>query len=98
MVALLMRMGFTKIFDPAQKRGANALGELPLAQWQGRTDRRGDDYEYGYISMKLYAQPRVTAAHGVNMQPATNEEFFVEIKKAVEIRKSLGPDAEFVLG
>ena len=46
--------------------------------------------------MTLYAQPRVTAAHGVNLNPA-KDEFVAEIKKITEIRKRLGPDAKFIL-
>ncbi len=97
-LALLLRMGYTRIFDSRHKKGSNLLGEVPLTQWQGCEDKLGNDYEYGYTYAKLYAQPRVTAEHGLNMRPATNEEFWVTIKKAVEIRKSLGASAEFILG
>ncbi len=97
-LALLTRMGYTKIFDSECKKGLNLLGEVPLTRWQGRTDKLGNDYEYGYTTMKLHARPRVTAEHGVNMRPATNEEFVATIGRSLDIRKSLGPDAEFILG
>jgi len=96
-IAVATLMGYTKICDPKCKQGMNLLGEVPLASWQGWKDKNGDDYEYGFNGLTIFGRPKVTANHGVNMRPKTDE-FFAALKKAVEIRKSLGPDHQFLLG
>ncbi len=96
-IALALLMGYTKVIDPKCKQGPNLLGEVPLASWQGWKDKSGTDYEYGYTGSTLYGQPKVTAKHGVNMTPKDNTELFASMKKALEIRKALGPDDEFLL-
>ena len=90
-LALAKLMGYTSVTHRQH------LASVPLDRWHGCKDRNDDDYEYGYTGLTIYAQPKVTAKHGVNMVPRTNEEFFAELKKAVQIRKGLGPDREFLL-
>jgi hypothetical protein len=74
-----------------------SLWTIPLDRWQGCKDKNGDDYQYGYTGTTIEACPRVTAKHGINMTPATNEELFVVMRKAIETRKALGPDRTFIL-
>ena len=97
-IALLMSMGYTKIYDPKQQKGMNLIGEVPLAQWRGWKDKNGDDYEYGFDGTTIFGQPKVTAAHGINMEPKTTEEFVAVLKQVVKLRESLGPTHTFILG
>jgi hypothetical protein len=97
-MTLVTLMGYTKIYDPKQKKGRNLLGEVPLAQWPGWRDKNGADYEYGFTGTTIYGQPKVTAKHGLNMTPKTDEELFAALKKAIAIRKSLGPENTFIIG
>lgn len=52
----------------------------------------------GFDGITIFGQPKVTTAHGVNMEPKTNEEFVATMKKVVELRKILGPTHTFILG
>jgi len=97
-ITLVTLMGYTRIHDPKQQKGMNLIGVVPLAQWRGWKDKNGDDYEYGFDGTTIFGQPKVTAAHGVNMEPKTNEEFVATLKKVGELRKSLGPTHTFILG
>ena len=97
-ITLVMLMGYTKIYDPKQKKGMNLIGEVPLAQWQGWKDKNGEDYEYGFNGTTLYGKPKVTAKHGVNMTPKNNEELIAVLRQATQIEKSLGPVQTFILG
>ncbi len=86
-----------KLMGHATVMQAGHPASIPLERWAGCRDANGDEYEYGYDGLNLYAQPKVTAKHGVNMQPKTHEEFIAEISKAIKIRKALGPDRQFIL-
>jgi hypothetical protein len=97
-IALTTTMGYTTVYDPKCKKGLNMLGQAPLAQWQGWVDKLGNDYEYGFTGTTIYVQPKVTANHGLNLTPKDNQEFIATLKKAIEIRKSLGPEQELVIG
>jgi hypothetical protein len=97
-VALTTSVGYQHIYDPNYKTMRNMLGQVPLAQWQGRKDTLGNDCEYGFTGTTIYVQPRVTANHGVNMKPKDNQELMETFRKAIAIRKSLGPEQELVIG
>jgi hypothetical protein len=91
-VTLVKLLGHNTVME------AGHLATIPLDRWTGCRDKNGDDYIYGYDGgMNLYAQPNVSARHGLNMEPKTNEEFIALTKKAIEIRKALGPDRHFFL-
>jgi len=92
-IALAKLMGHTSLYD-ARYITAQAV---PLDRWQGCRDKNGDDYQYAYNLTTIEAWPKVTAKHGINMKPATKEEFLREMQKAIEIRKDLGPEQKFML-
>jgi hypothetical protein len=97
-VTLALLMGHTGVFDPKSAKGLNnPLGQVPLASWQGWQDKSGSDYEYGFTGTTLYGQPKVTAKHGVNLTPKDNAEWIANVNKALQIRKALGPEHEFLL-
>jgi hypothetical protein len=95
---LLLEMGYTQVYDPKCKSLRNMIGSVPLAQWLGWIDKLGSPYEYGFTGTTVYGQPKITEKHGVNFRPETNQQFLEEMKKAVAIRKSLGPEQDFILG
>lgn len=97
-VALTTLVGYQHVYDPKCKNMRNMTGLVPLAHWQGWKDTLGNDYEYGFTGTTIFVQPRVTANHGVNMRPKDNQELMETFRKAIAVRKSLGPEQELVIG
>jgi hypothetical protein len=71
---------------------------IPLERWKGLTGKNGAPYEYAFEGMKIIAQPVFPADHGLNLHPSTNAETIEMMKQVVELRNSIGPTEEFVLG
>ena len=93
-IVLTKIMGHTTLYDATNRPFPVPI---PLDHWQGCKDKNGDDYQYGYTGTTIEACPRVTSQHGINMTPATNEELLAEMRKAITIRKALGPERKFIL-
>ncbi|MGA8503615.1 MAG: hypothetical protein WB683_18835 [Candidatus Sulfotelmatobacter sp.] len=91
-VALLLLMKYKQIFDPkCVNPRTNPLGVVPLAQWKGWIDAKGDGYEYSYGGgPSLFGQPKITLKHG--------KDLIATLKKGAELSKSLGPSYTFTLG
>jgi hypothetical protein len=97
-VALAKACGFKTIYDGRYKKLPNALGEVPLDIWPGLTGKNGGGYEYAFDAMKILARPTLPPNHGLNMRPKTKEEYVEVMRKSIEILKTVGPAAEFILG
>jgi hypothetical protein len=101
LVALLTLMGYSVVYDPdyVNLQKGNVTGAVPLAQWPGKHGKKGGGYRYAFMGTTLLAWPtQLPAGHGINMEPATSEEFMRTMQQAVKLQREIGPGYEFVLG
>jgi hypothetical protein len=98
-VTLAMLMGYKVVYDPTyvDVRRMKLTGEVPLAQWPGRSGKNGGGYQYAFTGTTILASPTLPPGHGINMAPST-EESVQTMRQVIELRKTVGSMAELFLG
>lgn len=97
-VALAALMGHTFVYDARYKSQRDLIGEVPLSQWPGLAPKNGGGYLYAFDGMTIIAEPTLPANHGIKMEFKTSQETLAVLKKVAELRDTVGPRVEFLLG
>lgn len=97
-IALAALMGHTFVYDARYKSQRDLIGEVPLSQWPGMTPKNGGGYLYAFDGMKIIAEPTLPPNHGISMEFKTPQQTLTVMKKIAELRDTVGPRVEFLLG
>ncbi len=100
--ALVMKMGFTTVFDPRYTKmdrpPFNLTGAVPLSTWPGMTPKNGGGYVYALDQMGLHASPTLPPGHELNAAPSDPKDLPAYLVKLNAFLKTVGPFSEFILG
>lgn len=100
-IALAKRIGFVGLYDGRFKQmnrlPLNPIGLVPLDDWPGMTPKNGGGYVYALAFGRLYALPTSPPNLLPVIAPTGSKEFAEFMLKHIELRKSVGDAAEFVL-
>lgn len=89
-VALALKLGKTTVYTDS----VNMTGEVALKAWRGLPPKNGQPYEYAVHSLRLSAQPQLSASAIAELDAITD--YAQWVKKAAELRR--GEWREYILG
>lgn len=90
-IVLALKLGNKTLYTDS----VNMTGEAALNTWRGLAPQNGQPYEYAVQSLRLYAQPQLSASEIVELAATTDH--IQWLKKAATFRRQ-GELREFILG
>ena len=90
-IALALKLGNKTLYTDS----VNMTGEAALNTWRGLAPQNGQPYEYAVQSLRLYAQPQLSASEIAELAATTDH--IQWLKKAATFRRQ-GELREFILG